>query len=438
MKVKILTEGGGNMGLGHLSRCSALYTEILKRNVMVEFIVYGNIGEVDFLKGIPITNINWMDKKYLMESISAEEYVIVDSYKAELKIYQHISKLAQRVLYIDDIGRLDYPQGIILNPSLDISAIPYKDMCKDRVLYGPEYVILREAFRGKSKEKLDLELQRILVIMGGTDAKNIIPLIVNNICKNNEKIHFDIICGVKPKIEMLSSIENISVYENIDAFQIADLMIEADLVITAAGQTVYELLAMQVPFIPIEIIDNQKNNIAALLKYNSEQLVIHFDEINFVENLKNAIKRFEAIEYREKNILKYINLVDGEGVRRIGDVLLDEMRIEEISIRHAKREDMVFIFNLSNQDYVRQYSINKDKISWEIHVDWFNETLEDANTVFYVLTDRTKRLHGQIRYKITGASGTVSISLSETLRGRGFAKKMLKKSIEKVFDEKKG
>lgn len=325
MKVKILTEGGGNMGLGHLSRCSALYTEILKRNVMVEFIVYGNVGEVDFLKGISITNINWMDKKYLVESISAEDYVIVDSYKAELKLYQYIARLSKRVLYIDDIGRLDYPEGIILNPSLDISAIPYKDMCKDRVLYGPEYVILREAFRRKSKEKLDLELQRILVIMGGTDAKNIIPLIVNNICKNNEKLHFDIICGVKPKVEMLSDIENISVYENINAFQIADLMIEADLVITAAGQTVYELLAMQVPFIPIEIIDNQKNNIAALLNYNSEQLVIHFDEINFIENLRKAIVAHRSFTYRTSQRARYGDLVDGKGVERIVNILLDSM-----------------------------------------------------------------------------------------------------------------
>lgn len=325
MKVKIFTEGGGSMGLGHLSRCSALYEEIRKRDVMVEFIVYGEIGEVDFLKGISLTNINWMDEKYLMENIRHEDYVIIDSYKAELKIYEYISKLAKRVLYIDDIGRLDYPQGVILNPSLDISAIPYKDIYKDRVLHGPEYVILREAFRGKFKEKLDLELQRILVIMGGTDAKNIIPLIVNNICKNNEKIHFDIICGIKPKTETQSDIENISVYENIGASRIADLMIDADLVITAAGQTIYELMAMQIPFIPIEIIDNQKNNIAALLKYNSEQLVIHFDEINFIENLRKAIVAHRSFLYRTSQRARYGDLVDGKGVERIVNILLDSM-----------------------------------------------------------------------------------------------------------------
>lgn len=325
MKVKIFTEGGGSMGLGHLSRCSALYEEIRKRDVMVEFIVYGEIGEVDFLKGISLTNINWMDEKYLMENIRHEDYVIIDSYKAELKIYEYISKLAKRVLYIDDIGRLDYPQGVILNPSLDISAIPYKDIYKDRVLHGPEYVILREAFRGKFKEKLNLELQRILVIMGGTDAKNIIPLIVNNICKNNEKIHFDIICGIKPKTETQSDIENISVYENIGASRIADLMIEADLVITAAGQTIYELMAMQIPFIPIEIIDNQKNNIAALLKYNSEQLVIHFDEINFIENLRKAIVAHRSFSYRTSQRARYGDLVDGKGVERIVNILLDSM-----------------------------------------------------------------------------------------------------------------
>jgi spore coat polysaccharide biosynthesis predicted glycosyltransferase SpsG len=40
-----------------------------------------------------------------------------------------------------------------------------------------------------------------------------------------------------------------------------ELMVKSDLAITAAGQTIYELLATQTPFIPIKVIENQENNV---------------------------------------------------------------------------------------------------------------------------------------------------------------------------------
>ena len=48
MRVKIFTEGGKDIGLGHISRCSSLYNEIANRGIRVDFIVYGDIGKIDF------------------------------------------------------------------------------------------------------------------------------------------------------------------------------------------------------------------------------------------------------------------------------------------------------------------------------------------------------------------------------------------------------
>jgi len=86
---------------------------------------------------------------------------------------------------------------------------------------------------------------------------------------------------------------------------------------------------------------------------------------------------------------------------------------------------------------VRRYSINKDKIEWADHVKWFDLILDDKTTVFYVVTDKNDSFLGQIRYKITENSAIVSISLSEKLKGKGLSKKILSKSIKKIFDEEK-
>lgn len=109
----------------------------------------------------------------------------------------------------------------------------------------------------------------------------------------------------------------------------------------------------------------------------------------------------------------------------------------EIYLRKVKVKDMKEVFDLSNQDYVRKHSINKDKIKWSDHVNWFNLILQDKNTVFYIVTDKNESFLGQIRYKIVQNSATVSISLSKKLKGKGLAKGILYKSIKKIFEEKR-
>lgn len=40
-RVIIFTEGGQDIGFGHLTRCSALYDEIDKRGIEVVLVIYG-------------------------------------------------------------------------------------------------------------------------------------------------------------------------------------------------------------------------------------------------------------------------------------------------------------------------------------------------------------------------------------------------------------
>ncbi|NBG89528.1 bifunctional UDP-2,4-diacetamido-2,4,6-trideoxy-beta-L-altropyranose hydrolase/GNAT family N-acetyltransferase [Isachenkonia alkalipeptolytica] len=439
MKIKIFTEGGKDIGLGHISRCSSLYNEAASRGISVDLIVYGDIVDVDFLNGINIINENWLDKEYLYNNITSDDYAIVDSYEATKEIYDIISKKTKKVLYIDDIGRTVYPEGIIVNPSLDASHIDYSKSQNGILLSGPEYVILRKQFRSLKKENISKEVKRVLIMMGGTDIRGLTPLIIDNICRNMLDIEFDIVTGSEEMEKINSQIskpKNITFHNNLDATQMMELMISCDLAITAAGQTIYELLATQTPFIPIKVIENQENNIKSLFEYNPEQIVLRYDDLDFLSNLNKALEIYSDIEYRKSYNQRYKDLVDGYGSKRIVDYLLKDKNKEyKINLRKIKSEDIKEVFDLSNQDYVRRYSINKDKIEWADHIKWFNSVLEDKSTVFYVVTDKNESFLGQIRYKIAQNSATVSISLSEKLKGKGLSKEILSKSIKKIFEE---
>jgi len=439
MKVKIFTEGGKDIGLGHISRCSSLYNDVADRGISVEFIVYGDIGNIDFLNDINIFNENWLDKEHLLNSISSDDYVIVDSYKATIEIYDIISKNTKNAIFIDDIGRIAYPEGIIVNPSLDSSHIDYSQSPNSILLSGPEYVILRHQFRGVKRGDISNEVKRVLIMMGGTDIRGLTQLIINSICRNMLDTEFHIVTGPKDAENMqsqVSEINNITFHNNLNATQLKELMVSSDLAITAAGQTIYELLATQTPFIPIQVIENQENNIKSLLKYNPEQIVLIYNDEDFLSSLNKTLEIYSSFEYRKNYNLIYKGILDGYGSKRIVDYLLKDINKEyKINLRKVKSQDLKEVFDLSNQDYVRRYSINKDKIEWVDHVKWFNSVLKDKNTVFYVVTDKSESFLGQIRYKITQNSATISISLSEKLKGKGLSKEILSKSIKKIFEE---
>lgn len=325
MKVKIFTEGGKGVGYGHISRCSSLYNEIVDSGGTVQFIVYGDIRNIELLNGMTVINDYWYDKEYLTNILSSDDYVIVDSYKATKEIYEIISKKSKGALFIDDIGRIAYPEGIIVNPSLDASNINYSQHQKSTLLSGSKYVILRKQFRNISKESISNQVKRVLLLMGGIDIRGLTPLIIDNVCRNMLDVKFDIVVGTENEEKNNSQItqtKNISFHYNLDATQMMDLMMSSDLAITAAGQTIYELLATQTPFIPVQVMQNQENNIKSLRKYIPEHIVLRYDDLDFLGNLNKALKVYNSLEYRKNYNLKFEGLVDGFGSQRIINELM--------------------------------------------------------------------------------------------------------------------
>lgn len=327
MKVKIFTEGGNSIGFGHLSRCTSLYDEIKNRSINAEFIIYGNIEDVDFLQGRIVKNVDWMSKDYLNEHINNTDCCIVDSYLASVDLYQIISNKAKRALFIDDNVRIKYPRGIIVNPTLSVDNLRYPPNSENTYLLGAQYIILRSPFLNTGRNTINKDVKNVLITMGGSDLRNLVPKIINNICKNYPDIKFNIVVGntfCDTTFVKNVKLDNLEFYYNIDAESMKRLMYKSDLAITAAGQTIYELLATQTPFIPIKVIDNQSNNISGLRKSNPDQVVLEHDDEFFIKKLDIEFRKLLSQDQREININLYKNQVDGVGSKRIVDILLRE------------------------------------------------------------------------------------------------------------------
>lgn len=106
--------------------------------------------------------------------------------------------------------------------------------------------------------------------------------------------------------------------------------------------------------------------------------------------------------------------------------------IPAISVRYAVESDARSIFELSNEPFVRRYSINKKRIIWQEHEAWFSAKIKDACYDFFVVEVRGE-FAAQVRYQLEMEKMVVSLSIAAPFRGKGFAAEILRTSARMVF-----
>ncbi|MDI7198411.1 PseG/SpsG family protein [Leptospira santarosai] len=266
-KVFIFTECLVFTGLGHLSRCIALAEIFQEKGRDVEIILHTDGTGFENKIGIQIRDLNWKDQNILVNFVNTEQFQIafVDSYLADIQVYETINKKVQKLICIDDTNRIPYPEkSIILNPGLGGQCIDY-DRNKNTVLTGIEYVLLRKPYREDFKfSSVNEKVESILITLGGSDQLNLVPKILEILVKIKPEWKKEIIIG--PSFQNIKEIEsksdkNTKLYSGINPRAMRDLMFSVDLAITAGGQTIYELAKCAVPMIIIETAENQKLNI---------------------------------------------------------------------------------------------------------------------------------------------------------------------------------
>ncbi|CAK7025401.1 PseG/SpsG family protein [Fusobacterium varium] len=311
-RIIIFTEGGDNIGFGHITRCSALYEEIESRNIEVLFVIFGkNID--DLLKGKKYLNKDWKDKEFLKTFLKEDDYIIIDSYLADIEIYKFISGSTKKCLYIDDNNRISYPKGIILNPVL-YDDVVYKT--ENIVLQGKDYIILRKEFLETITDTVEKNID-VLITLGGTDIRNLTPKLLQIIKRINSKLKIAVVIGKAfdniEKIEKEKN-DNIEFYYNLSALEMKEIILKSKNIICGCGQSINELLYLKANFFPIVIADNQEKNVAFLYKNKIVGEVLRYDKSFF--EIESILRKFMF----QKN--EVYNLIDGKGIKRIMKLFL--------------------------------------------------------------------------------------------------------------------
>lgn len=325
MKALILTEGGGNIGFGHLSRCSALSQAIKEQNghAEVEFIIKWDGSTGNFFSDRTADDMlffDWIkDEDRTLDAVKKADAVVIDSYLAEKPLYDIISDMAGgRVLMIDDNDRVEYPGGVVVNPSIYGEKVVYKK--KDKIVYllGKDYVILRKEFIKIPGKIISKRVKDVLITLGGKNypafIKKALGFLIPSYGFNLHVVSFGKNLELRYKEEKSS---RISFYSDLSAVEIRRLMLKYDFCISGGGQTLYELARCGMPTIGICFAENQRKNLEEFHKAGFVDYIGWYGESKILHKLGNAVECLLSQEIRREKSAKGKSLVDGKGVKRI-------------------------------------------------------------------------------------------------------------------------
>ncbi|SFM23559.1 Spore coat polysaccharide biosynthesis protein SpsG, predicted glycosyltransferase [Gracilibacillus orientalis] len=428
MRVLIFTEGGSKSGYGHIIRCSSIYEELKALSIEVHFMICGDVKPYEMLQNIEFEVVNWYSHAYLKKFIKKDDYCIIDSYIAEQDIYELISYLAKKCLYLDDYYRLKYPKGTVITPSLEKRVYVENST---HYIAGPNVICLRRSFTDIQTRCPDEKISNVLITLGGSNLRSLILKISNHFCDRYSTINFNLVVDQVEQYQAVNKkYKNLTIYSNISADRMKQLMETADLAITGSGQTIYELLATGTPFIPLKVAENQQSIINSLLKL---KVVDYYFDPNDEDDLKDLMIYFENIVDSSIKIKQNYNIIDLSGIKNIVNYLLIDHEIDDnYRLRNVKKEDIYQVYNLSNDPTVRYFSLNQREISWANHTEWFSKVRNDQNYLFLIIEDINGNFVGQIRFEIDEENASISISFNEEHRGKGLGLTLLFKSIKKL------
>jgi spore coat polysaccharide biosynthesis predicted glycosyltransferase SpsG len=310
MKIAFFTEAGTKRGMGHLIRCQAIANEFNKNNIFIDFFLETDIN-YDY-KFDNLIYFKWEDLKIN----KFYDAIFIDSYEADISIYEFLSQKSKISIYIDDYERMIYPKGIIINFAPDAKELFFKNKKDENdYLLGIDYLPIREIFFKYKEQK---KKKQIFIMLGGSDTANLSQSILEGLKDINIKKL--IVINNKQIIANLEKYKNIEILFKPTDEELVRKMAISSYAISTASMGLYELSFFNVSTIIISVSLNQNFGISQMIRNKFANVYIDINKKNFLEIIKNEM--IKLIIKKEKPEKK----VDELGAKRIYEHIIKRLQ----------------------------------------------------------------------------------------------------------------
>lgn len=321
------------MGSGHVMRCRALAAAARAAGLPVSMGGHGGISwlcplleqeKFLFLNGkcpsqeAPDALLTHLERMARFLSRPLRECaVVLDGYHFTTACQSAVRKAALALVVIDDYHHLPrYDCDILLNQNPGSEEYAYEDKT-DVKLLGLDYALLRPEF--KTPPPPAEQPRIVLLTLGGGDASTQLPALAAALPRAalSDRI-LQVIAGSMPADAIKNALSGVAARLEIlpSVEDMPALLAETEICISAGGSTCWELCHMGIPFVTVEIAENQRRICAWL---DAHGYARRFSSQAFLELAGNAVlRRTRAAALR--------TLVDGRGaerlIRRLRDLCL--------------------------------------------------------------------------------------------------------------------
>lgn len=330
--IVIVTEANAKVATGHLMECIACAEELTKNGYEVSFWINDDM-ESGLKKRIPCRFREYHksienDYKALTEEICRiSPGVLLFNLREISEKFLEICKAkipdSTTVICIDEFGHRNLQADIIINPMIDSYYWDYRES-KARLFCGAQYLVLPEQLSvlHKRKKKINSRIEKIVVTMGGVDAKNYTLDLSGIVSENFPEAAIDIVIGGGNRsreaiVEKAKNYQNLNVRENIS--NLSDLLYEADMVICAGGNTLHEAACIGTPAIVLPSMPHEERTAKCFEKRGFGVVTdVHTD---WSKEIPALFSRFLSAGIRNEMSISGKKISDGLGRKRIIDII---------------------------------------------------------------------------------------------------------------------
>jgi UDP-2,4-diacetamido-2,4,6-trideoxy-beta-L-altropyranose hydrolase len=332
-KVIILTEGGRDIGFGHITRCLSLYS-VFSQKADTKMVIFGDESVEKFIsKSIKFSLEDWhSNSKAILEKINPN-IIVVDSILVQDDFFYQLSQLDSCNVFIDDYKRRNIlERGVIIDWTVGVESSNLhkkRDINSLVHLLGSKFTPLRGEFNIKTQKNISREIENILITFGGSDVRDMSPKVLSILSREFPDATKRIIIGAgfKNIDNIKKSIDqNTELILNADAKKMSEVMQNSDLAITGGGQTLYELARVGVPTVAVILAKNQIEDISGWEKVGFLFNIGWFDSKEVWSNLENALLKLNSKEVRESMISSVKEHIAPNGTENLVSTILSNCK----------------------------------------------------------------------------------------------------------------
>jgi len=318
------TDGGPQIGGGHLLRCHTLADELQRTGWSVALATrretVAHLGEWARWPDVMVAERGADLQPVDLAGRWPEgcDLLVTDGYGFDRSYQRGCRGWARRVMVIDDLADRHYDCDILLDPTVGRSVNDYARLVPDPcvVLAGAAYALVRPRFAELrpavlKRRHAPLGAPRLLVALGLTENDDAVQRIVESVLSTCPDVAVDVVTGhghggiQKGRVRHLGRVTDM-----------AAIMASADLAIGAAGGSAWERCCLGLPTLLIVLADNQQA-IADVSARSGAGLSFGSLSTETPERLARALKSLIADEtLRRDMVTKAAALCDGQGARR--------------------------------------------------------------------------------------------------------------------------